>query len=118
MQSATYVGKSKLHGRGLFINHSIVKGTVVAIATVLPIDKKDNDAIEKTALGEYLFWWNDEQTAVVFGDLSFANHSDSPNCSIRRTPSAKRIALIALRSIKADEELTYDYGTVWFDAKP
>lgn len=46
----------------------------------------------------------------------FVNHSCDPNCGVRSDPP--RLALVALRDIEADEEITFDYSTCLLDEPP
>lgn len=45
----------------------------------------------------------------------YINHSCRPNCEAVHYTDANEIGIEAKRKIKAGEELTYDYGKVYFD---
>ena len=63
----------------------------------------------------YLFTMDDNKTVIDgFGMAAFVNHSCSPNCESDQF--GDRIWIVALRDIKAGEELTYDY-CLW-DGEP
>lgn len=49
------------------------------------------------------------ESTIKFDD--FLNHSCQPNCSI----NWEKLNLVALRNIKKDEELTYNYNTSEYD---
>jgi SET domain-containing protein len=51
----------------------------------------------------------------VLGFSSLINHSDDPNCRFIRHIEALALDTIATRTIRAGEELTFDYGMeLWF----
>lgn len=45
----------------------------------------------------------------------YINHSCRPNCEAVHYTDTNEIGIEAKRAIKAGEELTYDYGKVYFD---
>ncbi len=58
------------------------------------------------------------RAAVVLGFTSLINHSNSPNCDFVRYIDALALDLVAVRDIRAGEELMIDYGlTLWFTPK-
>jgi uncharacterized protein len=58
------------------------------------------------------------RAAVVLGFTSLINHSNSPNCDFVRYIDALALDLVAVRDIRAGEELTIDYGlTLWVTPK-
>jgi SET domain-containing protein len=51
-----------------------------------------------------------ERSLVIY------NHSSNPNVELEDGPDPDTMSVIALRDIKAGEELTYDYDTdLWFE---
>ena len=49
------------------------------------------------------------ETALLLADKPwmYANHSCNPNCGIK-----DKMKLVAIKSIKKDEEITFDYATL------
>ena len=108
----TEVRESKIHGRGLFATTEIVKDEIVAV--------KGGHIVGRTALrgeitprlgpveiqiGQDLF------IAPVIeeereGSMLYSNHSCNPNLGMRG-----EITFVAMRHIRAGEELTHDWAT-------
>jgi uncharacterized protein len=108
---ALRVGKSKT-GKGLFAKENIKKGTCI-IEYVGELVSKE---VHEKSRSKYLFW-TDSRT-VINGNVPrntarYINHSCKPNCEADG-PRGK-VYILALRNIKAGEELNYDYGKEYFD---
>ena len=92
----TFVGDSKIHGRGLFSSTEFNKGQIVARFEGIPT-KKDHIHV----------LWNEActQGLLVKNQAKYANHNWlSPNCELRgRT-------LYALDKIFPGDEITWDYS--------
>jgi SET domain-containing protein len=109
--------KSKIQGTGGFAKVDIRKGK-----RIIEYDgPRISQAEAQTRLEEgnaYLFTLDDEAAIdgwVRWNTARFINHSCEPNCESRIVRG--RVWLYALRSIKAGEELTYDYGYSLEDAE-
>lgn len=99
-------------GRGLFAVAPIPKGACIIEYTGRPATKKQ--IRENT--GKYLFWTS--ARTMIDGNVPgnrarFINHSCAPNCEI--DIRKKRVFVFARRAILKGEELTYDYGSEYFD---
>lgn len=100
-----YIGKSKISGEGVFASQNIPKGKIVVIMKgerKLLIHKNKKDAMSNpnmVGLGKDL--WIDPTLPIVS-----MNHSCDPNLGTKGT-----VTFVALRDIKKDEELTFDYST-------
>ncbi|MCX6819678.1 MAG: SET domain-containing protein-lysine N-methyltransferase [Candidatus Adlerbacteria bacterium] len=108
---ALRVGRSRT-GRGLFAGEDIPKGTCIIEYTGRPVLGQE----QYTHRGKYLF--ETGKGTMIDGNTStntakFINHSCKPNCEI--DIRSRRIFVFALRRIKKDEELTYDYDEEYFD---
>jgi SET domain-containing protein len=67
-------------------------------------------------LAHYPFIWDKENDALVLGIISLVNHSSDPNCITHYDFDDEMISLVAIRDIKAGEEIVYRYGSpVWFE---
>jgi SET domain-containing protein len=105
------VGRSKT-GLGLFALEPIRKGACIIEYTGRRISKKE----EETSRSKYLFEVNAKKTidgASRKNKARYINHSCGPNCEIRIRTG--RVFVMALRNIRAGEELTYDYDEEYFN---
>ena len=110
--------------RGVVAVRDCAAGTELERSLVIFVP--DRDLVERddppTVFDEYLMYWSDEpDREVVMGTglLMIYNHSSSPNVELEDGPDADTMSVIALRDIKAGEELTYDYDTeLWFEPHP
>jgi uncharacterized protein len=110
------VRTSNIHGRGVFANRYIRKGTRILEYTGERIDNDEADRRYDDAKMKrhhtFLFTLDKETCidgAVTAGggDASFINHSCDPNCEAVIT--GKKIFIHALRGIEPGTELAYDY---------
>jgi SET domain-containing protein len=90
----TYVGRSNIHGRGLFASRPIARGTVIGHVEGTPTRRN----------GAYTLWLDEENGIRVTCNLRFINHSPRPNARYYDD-----LSVVALRSIEPDEEITHDY---------
>ena len=108
----TEVSESKIHGRGLFATTEIAKDEIVAV--------KGGHIVGRTALrGEITPRLGpveiqiDEDLFIApvteeerEGSMLYSNHSCDPNLGMRG-----EITFVAMRHIRAGEELTHDWAT-------
>jgi SET domain-containing protein len=104
------VKQSPIHGRGLFARSDIPAGEVVAVKgghiitrSALP-HLPPRLAAAEIQIDEDLFIspvTEDERE----GSMVFSNHSCEPNVGVRG-----QIVFIAMRDVRADEELTHDWA--------
>ncbi len=99
-------------GRGLFAEETIPKGACIIEYTGRPATLEEMARDD----GKYLFWTG--KTTMINGNIPsnkarFINHSCAPNCEADGPPG--RIFIVALRTIRAGEELSYNYGKEYFD---
>ncbi len=106
--------ESPLHGLGLFAARRIRKGTKIIEYVGERIDEEeanrryDDESMEHHHT--FLFSVNDEEiidAAVDGNDARFINHSCDPNAEA--VLEGDRIFIIATRTIRPGEEITYDY---------
>ena len=107
----TEVRESKIHGRGLFATVAIAKDEIVAVKGGHIIDRKTlRERITprlgpvEIQIGEDLFIApvTDEEREL---SMLYSNHSCDPNLGIRG-----EIKFVAMRDIRAGEELTHDWA--------
>ncbi|WP_290538538.1 MULTISPECIES: SET domain-containing protein [Alcanivorax] len=94
------VRHSTVHGRGLFASQPIKKGTELGLCKTKAAKKE----------GPYVLSLDDEgkERYRVLCDLRFINHGKKPNVAYYDD-----LTVVALKSIKAGEELLHDYGDDW-----
>ena len=108
-------GRSKLHGFGVFAAEPITKNTRIIDYAGELIRNSRSGRREARYLAEGCIWvfrvnrtWS--RDAGVNGNIArFINHACKPNCWFEVVDTT--IWIRASRSIRAGEELTYDYRT-------
>jgi SET domain-containing protein len=111
----TYVASSEIEGVGLFTKVDIKKGQIIWTFNAL-FDKKFTE-YEKKSLPEHIQkfidiygfldksgWW-----VLDGGNDKYVNHGNQPNLIESDIPNEITRDLIAVRDIKAGEELTENY---------
>jgi len=107
--------KSKLHGYGVFALETINKNKRIIDYAGELISNKQSERREDRYLAKGCIWVfrvnrNWSRDAHVDGNVArFINHSCKPNCWIEIVD--RTIWIRASRTIRAGEELTYDYRT-------
>jgi len=106
--SCLEIRKSKIAGYGVFAKKNIKKGTLIItlkgeICSSEEISRRIKNKVERPADPLQI----DASTYLDLNEISRTfNHSCNPNAFIRG-----KNELVALRDIKKDEEITYDYST-------
>ena len=120
-----FVGESAGKGLGIFAQRKIRKGEKIEEAPVLVIPASEIKKLDKTVLRDYYFVWgeDEEEAALMLGSCSLCNHSYKPNAIFYLLPEKLAIEFVALRNIKAGEEITINYNgdpdnqkPIWFEA--
>ncbi len=101
---------SPIHGTGGFARSDLACGTRVIEYVGRRISK--HESIERCRGGnEYVFSVDEETDLdgnVEWNPARFLNHSCAPNCEAELIDG--KIWIVALRDIRAGEEVTFDYG--------
>ncbi len=107
------IKKSKIDKNGLYANKDIKKGTRIIEykGKIISINRSANDPKFDNEKAIYLF--NINKRYDLDGDFKFntarlINHSCNPNCEV--TGVGLKIWVSAIKDIKKNEELSYDYG--------
>jgi SET domain-containing protein len=104
------VGQSRIAGYGLFAAQEIRKGTRIIQYIGEKIPKAEST--RRLAQGNaYIFAFNDHYDIdgkTLKNKARYINHSCDPNCAVHLT--TRTIWIVAVRTIKAGEELSYNYG--------
>lgn len=111
----TKLGKSKIHGIGLFADQNIKKGTITWDYQPwfhITYSKEDLKKMSKPAR-EQVLWYafvdkKDDRYILCADDQRFINHSSNPKKI--NILSISQYRDIALRDIKKGEELLCDYN--------
>jgi SET domain-containing protein len=106
----THVRPSPIEGKGLFARRRIRRGEIVAIKGGHVYDARTLAKIKRRIAASYIqiadgVFFGARAAAEVRRNKMFINHSCAPNLGIRG-----QIVFVALRDIRAGEELTYDWA--------
>jgi hypothetical protein len=108
----TEVCESKIHGRGLFATADIAKGEIVAVKGGRIVDRKTLREKITPRLGPVEIQIDDDLFIAPVTDeerelsMLYSNHSCDANLGMRG-----EITFVAMRDIRAGEELTHDWAT-------
>ncbi len=109
-----YAVKKSSAGLGLFATSEYKKAELVIEYT----GERITEAEANRRGGKYLFELNDNFTIDGKGrenTARYLNHSCKPNCYPELSEDETQIFIYAKRAIKTREELTYNYGKMYFD---
>ena len=123
-----YVGQSRILNadRGVFARCDIKKGEIIEICPVILVPRHDMSNLSESILVTYFFYFgkNKERLVIALGFGSIYNHSYEPNATYKVKLKEKTIEFSALKDIKKDTEISfnYNYGNpkdkspLWFEA--
>lgn len=98
--------------RGVFARVDIKKGETIERCPTIEVSKHDTANLNESLLVTYFLYFgrNKERLAIMLGFGSLYNHSYDPNSTFKIKAKDKLIDFIALRNIKKDEEITFNYN--------
>ena len=107
------IKKSKIDKNGLYANCDISKGTKIIEYKRKIVSVKQSDSNPKYDNNKAIYLFNINKRYDLDGDFKFntarlINHSCDPNCEV--FGSGLKVWVFAMKNIKKDEELSYDYG--------
>ena len=123
-----YISQSEIPNaeRGVFARVDIKKGEVIETCPIIEVSKDDTAKLNESLLVTYFFYFgkNKERLAITLGFGSIYNHSYKPNATFKIRAKERLNDFIAIRDIKKDEEITFDYKhgnakdgqPLWFEA--
>lgn len=125
MESANYISEAICikkyvgRGRGIFAKAGFKKNTLIEIAPVLVMTKKDRLLLDQTLLHDYIFEWGEKQDkcCMALGYIPLYNHSYQSNCEYEMDFKKETITIKTVRVIKAGEELFINYNGHWNNDK-
>ena len=94
------VQESPLHGRGVFANQDIEKGTLMGTFTGRVLQNPQDYT--------HILIVEGDKNLLVRNRLKYLNHDKNPNAEIDG-----ELGVYAARNISAGEEVTIDYGPDW-----
>lgn len=114
-----YIGHVKDKGRGVFTRKKIPVDTIIEVAPVIVMTKKDQLLLDQTLLHDYIFLWGQEQEqcCMALGYVPIYNHSYASNCEYFMDYEDATIMVKTVRMVQAGEELTINYNGNWNDDK-
>ncbi len=119
LHSALYIKKIPKKGRAIFTQQKIPANSIIEIAPVIVMGKKDRPLLDKTLLHDYIFEWGkkSDKCAMALGYIPIYNHSYSSNCEYFMDFEEDIIFVKTIRDIKKEEELTINYNGTWNNTK-
>jgi hypothetical protein len=98
-------------GRCVIAARDIPQGKRVLADPVIFVPGEESEHTDQTAVGRYVFQWNDEDDiCVVLGLGSLINHGLPENVALISNFEEMTMEFYAIIDIKAGDELVYDYG--------
>lgn len=111
--------KTENKGTGVFALKDFTRGEVIEICPVIILSKKDTLLADRTILEEYTYpFISQRQRAVVLGYGALYNHSYNSNADWIQDKENKQMKYIAVKDIKAGEEILVNYNGMPDDATP
>lgn len=120
------IGRSPVHGRGVFAARTIRAGELVLVNAALPLG--DGDVRPGDVIARYAYEWplGGEGRAMALGEASLLNHAPSEgegatsNLEWQTDERELCLRFFSKRDIREGEELLIDYGDEhpWEDARP
>ncbi len=108
-------------GKGVFVLENIKKGEIIEVAPILILEFSDFVDTKWNLLFEYYFWM-DDCVVLALGYGSLYNHSKNPNVKYEINKNEKIITFTAIKDIKKDQEILFDYSgssgskaPLWFE---
>ena len=104
--SKVHIADSKIQGTGVFAKQAIAKGEIV-----LAIDDSrivtDDNPLRADESEDHCDWFPDGTVVYMQEPERYINHSCDPNTFTKTVNGIRYV--FALRPIRKDEEITYDY---------
>jgi|TARA_B100000902_G_C26920586_1_gene721489 hypothetical protein len=110
------VTDSDIEGVGVIATQDIAKDSVIEDCFYIVID--NHDIKKNSRLNDYLFQSpdHDKDYYCVLGAGMIYNHGSDPNAEWQISEKDNRfLSFIALRDIKAGEEIVHDYGEDYWE---
>ena len=107
------IKKSKIDNQGVYAAENIKSGTIIIYYKGKIITKMETERNPKYDNDKAIYLFNLNSRYDLDGDFKhntarLINHSCEPNCEV--AGKGLKLWIFALRNIKKNEELSYDYG--------
>ncbi|MEB1806690.1 MAG: SET domain-containing protein [Bacillaceae bacterium] len=96
--------------RGVFATQDIKKGELFHEAPVVPVPNEQHEFLEQTILGDYVYEYGINHTAIVLGYGMLFNHSYEPNATYEINFDNHTFDYYAYKDIKKGEEVFINYN--------
>ena len=108
------IKKSNIDNKGLYASQNIKSGKIIIHYKGKLITKKETDTNPKYDNDKAIYLFNLNSRYDLDGDFKYntarlINHSCNPNCEVL-DENKPVLWITAIRDIKKNEELSYDYG--------
>ena len=115
-----FISGTKSKGRGIFTSEAIPEKSIVEIAPVIVLEKKDRALLDQSLLHDYIFEWGyrKNQCCVALGYISIYNHSYHSNCEYEMDFDEDLILIKTVKPVMKGEELCINYNGDWNEQKP
>jgi SET domain-containing protein len=114
------IGEIPDKGRAVYCIVDLTANTVIEVAPVIVMSKKDRLLLDQTLLHDYIFEWGatKNECIMALGYVPLYNHSYTSNCEYEMDFETKEISIKTVKDISAGEELTINYNGDWDDSTP
>ena len=107
------IKKSNIDNRGVYAAKNIKAGKIIIYYKGKLITKKETETNPKYDNDKAIYLFNlnsryDMDGDFEYNDARLINHTCNPNCEV--AGKGLKLWIFALRDIKKNEELSYDYG--------
>jgi|MDSW01.1.fsa_nt_gb uncharacterized protein len=96
------VGKSPIHGTGLFAKKDIKNGTLLGEFTGRVVQNPRDEM--------HAVWRADGLYLQAANRLKYLNHADDPNAELAFDPETEAVEVYSISDIVAGAEVTVNYG--------
>ncbi len=99
-------------GRGLVATKNIKKGTIVHVAEVIHLNRKDSKIVARTFLDSYVYCLGNGTVGLALGLGSLFNHNEQNNVefTVKTKAGRKVISYKAISNIPAGSQVFLNYG--------
>lgn len=107
MDTYTFIKKAGKKGRGVFACKNFLQNDIIECCHVILVESLLD---EPNPFKSYVFRVSKTKIALLLGNGSLYNHSFKPNARVQFNSRKKIAQIIAYKSIKAGEEICFNYN--------